>query len=106
MLEHWHTGAMTRHASMLNALAPTPLVTLHPLDAHALGIGHEAAVELATRHGSVHAVAHLSTEVRRGQVFMAFAYWEAAANRLTGDAIDPVGKIPEFKFCAVAVEPA
>ncbi|RZU00530.1 molybdopterin-dependent oxidoreductase [Rivibacter subsaxonicus] len=103
VLEHWHTGAMTRHASMLEALSPLPLVTLHPLDAQALGIAHEAAVELATRHGSVRAVAHLSTEVRRGQVFMAFAYWEAAANRLTGDAIDPVGKIPGFKVTAVSV---
>ena len=105
VLEHWHTGAMTRHASMLDALAPLPLVTLHPQDASALGIADGAAIELATRHGSVRAIADLNPEVQRGQVFMAFAYWEAAANRLTGDALDPVGKIPGFKVTAVQVRP-
>jgi formate dehydrogenase major subunit len=106
VLEHWHTGAMTRHASMLDALAPLPLVNLHPDDAAPLGIRDGQTVELATRHGALKAVASLSPEVQRGQIFMAFAYWEAAANRLTGDALDPVGKIPGFKVTAAAVRPA
>ncbi len=106
VLEHWHTGAMTRHASMLDELAPLPLVHLHPADAEALGIGDGEAIELATRHGSVQAIAAPSREVQRGQVFMAFAYWEAAANRLTGDALDPVGKIPGFKVTAARVRPS
>jgi formate dehydrogenase major subunit len=105
VLEHWHTGAMTRQAGTLDALAPEPLVTIHPVDAGPLGVIDGAAIELATRHGAVRAVAHLSPEVRRGQVFMAFAYWEAAANRLTGDAVDPVAKIPGFKVTAVRVMP-
>ena len=94
---------MTRHASMLDAIAPLPLVTLHPDDAVPFGIRAGAAVELATRHGSLRAIASLSPEVQRGQIFMAFAYWEAAANRLTGDALDPVGKIPGFKVTAAAL---
>jgi len=106
VLEHWHTGAMTRHATVLDAIAPLPLATLHPDDAAALGIADGAPVELATRHGAVRAVAALSPEVQRGQVFMPFAYWEAAANRLTGAALDPVAKIPGFKVTAVRVAAA
>jgi formate dehydrogenase major subunit len=106
VLEQWHTGAMTRHASVLDTLAPQPLASLHPADAELLGIADGAPIELATRHGSVRALAHLTPDVQRGQVFMAFAYWEAAANRLTGDALDPVAKIPGFKVTAVRVRPS
>jgi formate dehydrogenase major subunit len=106
VLEHWHTGAMTRHAQVLDTLAPEPLASLHPDDARRLGIADGAPIELATRHGAVRAVAQLTPEVQRGQVFMAFAYWEAAANRLTGDALDPVAKIPGFKVTAVRVAAA
>jgi formate dehydrogenase major subunit len=106
VLEHWHTGAMTRHAQVLDTLAPEPLASLHPDDARALGIADGAPIEVATRHGAVRAVAQLTPEVQPGQVFMAFAYWEAAANRLTGDALDPVAKIPGFKVTAVRVAAA
>jgi len=101
VLEHWHTGAMTRHASMLDAIAPEALVTVHPFDAKRLGLADGSMVELATRHGAVRAHACISAEVRPGQVFMAFAFWEAAANKLTGDALDAVAKIPGFKVTAV-----
>jgi formate dehydrogenase major subunit len=106
VLEHWHTGAMTRHASMLDAIAPEALATLHPFDAQKLGIADGAMVELATRHGAVEVRASLSAEVRRGQVFMPFAFWEAAANKLTGDALDAVAKIPGFKVTALRVAAA
>jgi formate dehydrogenase major subunit len=101
VLEHWHTGAMTRHASMLDAIAPEALVTVHPSDAKRLGVADGSMVEVATRHGAVRARACASAEVRPGQVFMAFAFWEAAANKLTGDALDAVAKIPGFKVTAV-----
>ncbi|KNZ33057.1 MAG: formate dehydrogenase [Methylibium sp. NZG] len=101
VLEHWHGGAMTRHASMLDAITPEALVLLHPADATRFGVADGAAVELATRHGSVQVRASLSTEVQPSQVFLPFAFWEAAANKLTGDALDPVGKIPGFKVTAV-----
>ena len=103
VLEHWHTGAMTRHASMLDALAPEALVSLHPADALALGIGDGKALTLATRHGTVQARAQISDDVQPGQVFLPFAFWEAAANKLTGDALDAVAKIPGFKVTAVKV---
>ncbi len=103
VLEHWHGGAMTRHASMLDAIAPEALVLLHPADAGRLIIADGVLVEMSTRHGSVRARASLSNEVQLGQVFLPFAYWEAAANKLTGDALDPVAKIPGFKVTAVRV---
>ena len=105
VLEHWHTGAMTRHAPLLDALAPWPLVSMHPEDAAPRGLREGDAVELATRHGAVRAVASLTPDLRRGQLFLAFAYWEAAANVLTGDALDPVAKIPGFKVTAATLKP-
>jgi formate dehydrogenase major subunit len=103
VLEHWHGGAMTRHASMLDAIAPEALALLHPADAERLGVADGAVVELASRHGAVRPRASLSSDVQVGQVFLPFAYWEAAANKLTGDALDPVAKIPGFKVTAVKV---
>jgi formate dehydrogenase major subunit len=109
VLEHWHGGAMTRHASMLDAITPEALALLHPIDAGRLGIVDGAMMEMATHHGAVRARASLSADVQLGQVFLPFAFWEAAANKLTGDALDPVAKIPGFKVTAVrlaAVESA
>ncbi len=103
VLEHWHTGAMTRRASMLDALAPIPVISLNVDDATRLGIAGDTRVEMRSRHGSVEALAAISSSVARGQVFMPFAYWEAAANKLTGDALDPYGKIPGFKVTAVQI---
>ncbi len=102
-LEHWHTGAMTRRASVLDALAPAPLISINPADAEADAIRAGDHVRLTSRHGEIEALMALSRDVARGQVFMPFAYWEAAANKLTGDALDPVGKIPGFKVTAVRV---
>lgn len=106
VLEHWHTGAMTRRASMLDALAPVPTISISVHDAERLSITEGAPVRLESRHGGVEAAVHISEAVARGQVFMPFAYWEAAANKLTGDALDPFGKIPGFKVTAVKVIPA
>jgi formate dehydrogenase major subunit len=103
VLEHWHTGAMTRHASMLDAISPEALVSLHPADALSLGVSDGQMVQLATHHGVVQARASISVEVRPGQVFLPFAFWEAAANKLTGDSLDPVAHIPGFKVTAVKV---
>jgi len=100
VLEHWHTGAMTRHASMLDAIAPEALVSLHPADALTVGVRDGQAVLMSTRHGAVQARVRVSTEVQPGQVFLPFAFWEAAANKLTGDALDDVAKIPGFKVTA------
>jgi formate dehydrogenase major subunit len=103
VLEHWHTGAMTRHASLLDAIAPEALASLHPVDALTLGMRDGEVVRLSTRHGEVQVRARVSPDVQPGQVFLPFAYWEAAANKLTGDAVDPVAHIPGFKVTAVRI---
>ncbi|TDP72699.1 formate dehydrogenase subunit alpha [Roseateles toxinivorans] len=104
VLEHWHTGAMTRRATALEALAPAPQINIHPEDAAGLHLHDGQTVDLRSRHGQVQAQVQLSREVQPGQVFLPFCYWEAAANLLTGDALDAVGKIPGFKVTAVRVE--
>ena len=104
-LEHWHTGAMTRHASVLDAIEPYPVVHLHPQDLADLGVTPGDLVTLESRRGRVSAYARSDVGMQRGTAFMAFCYNEAAANLLTNEALDPDAKIPEFKFCAIRVRP-
>ena len=106
MLQHWHTGTMTRRAKALDAIAPKALVEIHPADLDALGIKHGDMVVVSSRRGQVELEAQGHDRVQPGTVFMAFHFREAAANLLTIDELDPYGKIPEFKYCAVRVEPA
>ncbi|MBT9490997.1 MAG: formate dehydrogenase subunit alpha [Paucibacter sp.] len=106
VLEHWHTGAMTRRAEVLDALSPTPQLSMHAEDAAALRLHEGQAIRMASRHGELQALLQISPEVRPGQVFLPFCYWEAAANLLTGSALDPAGKIPGFKVTAVRVSAA
>jgi formate dehydrogenase major subunit len=102
-LEHWHTGAMTRRAGVLDALEPEPVASLHPLDLAALGARPGDVVTVSSRRGSIALYARADEGTPRGAVFVPFCYYEAAANRLTNPALDPFGKIPEFKYCAVRV---
>jgi formate dehydrogenase major subunit len=104
-LEHWHTGSMTRHASRLNAIEPDPVADIHPLDLEALGIEPGGLISLESRRGHITAYARADIGIPRGNVFMAFCYNEASANLLTNEALDPYGKIPEFKFCAIRARP-
>ncbi|MFN3630010.1 MAG: molybdopterin oxidoreductase family protein, partial [Casimicrobiaceae bacterium] len=104
LLEHWHTGAMTRRARVLDQLAAEAEIAIHPADADALGLAEGAPVTVATRHGQVTARCRRSPQLQRGQLFLPFAYWEAAANQLTGSALDPAGKIPGFKVTAARIE--
>ncbi len=105
-LEHWHTGALTRRAQALDALEPRATASLHPLDLARLGVAPGAMISVRSRRGEVRLAARVDDGIYPGSIFIAFAYSEAAANRLTNPALDPFGKIPEFKFCAVAVAPA
>jgi formate dehydrogenase major subunit len=102
--EHWHTGTMTRRAKALDALAPEPLADMHPDDLQMLGIHDGEFVRLRSRRGEIALKARASRRMTRGSVFIPFHFKEAAANVLTIDALDPFGKIPEYKFCAVRVE--
>ncbi|MCI0433670.1 MAG: formate dehydrogenase subunit alpha [Gemmatimonadetes bacterium] len=106
VLEHWHTGAMTRRASVLDAIEPVPTVSLCSTDMDALGIASTGSIRLTTRRGELVALARRDDSIPRGAVFIPFCYVEAAANLLTNPALDPFGKIPEFKYCGVRVEPA
>src|SRR5437763_4882758 len=103
-LEHWHTGAMTRRASVLDALEPGPVAGLSRGPLHQLGGAPGDMVRVATRRGVVELSARLDDSVPDGVVFIPFAYVEAAANLLTNPKLDPFGKIPEFKYCAAKVE--
>ncbi len=105
-LEHWHTGSMTRRASVLDAVEPEANCSMHPKTLRALGVKAGEYVQLTTRRGSLTVMARADRAVAEGQVFLPFAYVEAAANILTNAALDPYGKIPEFKFSAVRIEPA
>lgn len=106
LLEHWHTGSMTRRSQTLDAIAPHPEVYVSPEDAAELGLVDGERARVSSRRGTVELRVKVSHREARGNVFMAFHFREAAANLLTIDEIDPFGKIPEFKFCAVRIEPA
>jgi formate dehydrogenase major subunit len=103
-LEHWHTGAMTRRASVLDALEPGPVAGLSRATIARLGIEPGDPVRVKTRRGVVELMARQDDSVPDGVVFIPFAFVEAAANLLTNPALDPFGKIPEFKYCAAKVE--
>ncbi len=105
-LEHWHTGSMTRRATVLDAVEPEANCSLHPKTLRKLGVEPGGHVRLTTRRGSITIMARADRAVAEDMVFVPFAYVEAAANVLTNPAIDPYGKIPEFKFSAVRVEKA
>jgi formate dehydrogenase major subunit len=102
-LEHWHTGSMTRRATTLDAIEPDPVALVHPLDLVAMGGCPGDVVTLESRRGQVALYARADDGSPRGAVFVPFCYYEAAINRLTNAALDPLAKIPEFKYCAVRV---
>ena len=102
-LEHWHTGAMTRRAKVLDALEPEATVSMNPRDINALGLTAGDIVKVSSRRGVVNLAARADAGIAVGTVFIPFCYYEAAANLLTNSALDPFGKIPEFKYCAVRV---
>ena len=105
-LEHWHTGAMTRRSQALDHLEPEAVAHLAPNEMDRLGIRPGDDIEVATRRGRIALKARADTGIPKGVVFIPFCYAEAAANMLTNPALDPIGKIPEFKYCAAKVEKA
>ena len=105
-LEHWHTGSMTRRSKVLDGLEPEANCSLHPSTLRRLGVAPGEHVRLSTKRGSIEIMAREDRAVSPDMVFLPFAYVEAAANILTNPAVDPYGKIPEFKFSAVRVEAA
>jgi formate dehydrogenase major subunit len=105
VLEHWHTGAMTRRAEVLDALEPEAVVFMTPRELRRLDLEPGDIIRLETRRGAIEVKVRADSDVPVGMVFMPFCYAEAAANLLTNPALDPAGKIPEFKFCAARISP-
>ncbi len=102
-LEHWHTGSMTRRSTNLDAIEPEPVASVHPLDLEDLHAIPGDVVTIKSRRGQISLYARADDGMPRGTVFVPFCYYEAAANMLTNPVLDPFGKIPEFKYCAVKV---
>jgi formate dehydrogenase major subunit len=105
-LEHWHTGSMTRRSGVLDAIEPDAVALLHPQELARLGVAPGDRITLTSRRGEVELFARADAGMPPGAVFVAFCWAEAAINRLTNPALDPVAKIPGFKYCAVRVAPA
>mgnify|MGYP003336884331 FL=1 len=103
-LEHWHTGSMTRRATVLDAIEPLATASMCGADLEKLGLHAVDVITIASRRGQVCLHVRRDDGTPPGAVFMPFAYYEAAANLMTNPALDPVGKIPEFKYCAVAIK--
>src|SRR5579871_231656 len=104
LLEHWHTGAMTRRASLLDQIEPEAIALLSPDDLARMGLKPGEMIRVATRRGAIEIKLRSDGDVPAGMIFIPFCFAEAAANLLTNPALDPFGKIPEFKFCAAKVE--
>jgi formate dehydrogenase major subunit len=102
-LEHWHTGSMTRRATVLDSIEPMATASLCGDDLAVLGLETGDVITVQSRRGEVAIRVRRDDGTPRGAVFIPFAYYEAAANLMTNAALDPFGKIPEFKYCAVAI---
>ena len=103
LLEHWHTGAITRRSEVLNSLEPEAIVCMNALDMTNLSIDPGQKIEVVTRRGKIEVFVRQDWQLPSGMIFMPFCYSEAAANILTNPQLDPIGKIPEFKFCAAKI---
>ncbi len=103
MLEHWHTGAMTRRATTLDAIEPDPVASMNPREIKLRGMVPGDPVTVETRRGAITALLRADRDVPAGMVFIPFCFTEAPANVLTNPQLDPYGKIPEFKVCAARI---
>lgn len=106
VLEHWHTGTMTRRVKELYQAMPAPYVELHPEDARELGVSDGASVRIVSRRGELVLPASVGGRgtPQQGQVFIPFFDETKLPNLLTIDAHCPISKQPDYKKCAVRVE--
>ena len=106
LLEHWHTGAMTRRATVLNEIEPEGIAAMNGREIEKRGLEAGQMIEVATRRGTIQAILRQDRDVADNMIFIPFCFNESPANRLTNPQLDPFGKIPEFKYCAAKVGPA
>jgi predicted molibdopterin-dependent oxidoreductase YjgC len=105
LMFHFHTGTMTRRSEKLHQEVPQAYVEMHPSDAERIGLNGGGRVRVSSRRGQIELAALVTEGIKPGVVFIPFHFAEAAANVLTNSALDPIAKIPEYKVCAVSVEP-
>jgi formate dehydrogenase major subunit len=105
VLYHYHTRTMTGKVAGLNALSPESFIEINPVTAKNLGVNDGTKVRVSSRRGDITTVAKITRNIKEGVVFMPFHFAEGAANVLTNPALDPISKIPEYKVCAVKIEP-
>ena len=103
---HYHTGTMTRRSPTLDREVRSGYIEINPEDAERLGIRHNRMVKVSSRRGEITVRAEVSDMVPPGVVFVPWHFEEAAANKLTIAALDPVAKIPSLKVCAAKLERA
>ena len=103
LLEHWHTGTMTRKAIILNELEPDPIIFINEIDSKFYNIDLTKAVTVETRRGKINIKIRYDNDLLPGMLFLPFCFKEAAANILTNSELDPIGKIPELKFSAARI---
>ena len=101
----YHSGSMSRRSPKLEQEAPEPYVEINPSDAEKIGLNGAKRVRVSSRRGSIELAVRLTERIKPGVIFIPFHYAEAAANALTHAALDPIARIPEYKICAVKVEP-
>jgi len=104
ILQHFHTGTMSRRSAVLDELVSVGVIEMHPSDAERLGVADGETVRVSSRRGHIEIAARVTPRVAPGGLFLAFHYREAPANRLTIAALDPVAKIPELKVCAARID--
>ena len=105
LLEHWHTGSMTRRSQVLSRIQPSAFIAMNPQDLSRLQVGEGETVRVSSRRGEIELSVQADDSVEPGVAFIPFHFREAAANVLTSEKLDPYGKIPGFKFCPVSIEP-
>ncbi len=104
LLEHWHTGSMTRRSGVLDSIESESFVHLSPGDMKKLGLTSGENVRVETRRGGIESKVRADRQIPGGMVFIPFCFNEAPANVLTNPALDPFGKIPELKYCAARLQ--
>jgi len=106
ILEHWHTGTLTRRIPVLHRAVPRAYVEMHRDDAGALGVRNGETVRLVSRRGSLNIPVRIDYRAQpaRGQVFVPFFDESLLVNQLTLDAYCPISGQPDYKKCAVRVE--
>jgi formate dehydrogenase alpha subunit len=104
LLQHYHTGSMTRRSKVLHGIVPSGYVEINTVDAAKLNIKNGETVKVSSLRGNINITAKVTEKIKKGVVFIPFHFAESAANILTNDAYDPVAKIPEYKVCAVKIE--